>query len=389
MVKYITNEILDEALNKIGKTLFIECFEFCNSREELTTKELNDYIGTLSGHGNLSKNQNFRIGRIQQIFGSGLQYEALRKIIGSTQKKHSKIDESLLKKAEEYLAYETHWLIPSNPKVYDIENAFNSKGFVYWNRSTKIKSGDIVYFYIAKPVQEIRYVARVVSLVSGPEREDDKELWLHDDDYLNSRKSMAVKLVLIGQVPAGQIGLDSLQEAGMKGRIQGPRKFKEPWGPIIIDLAGFSKSESDGSVDSDDLLINELAETDLSFLETIPLETILKTTAFKRDRRAALFALKKSQFRCEVNPEHETFKRRRDGYPYLEPHHLIPLSQQKLFNVSLDRPENIVCLCSHCHNKIHYGKDWDKLVKQLYEDRKELLEKIGIEISFEDLLSFY
>lgn len=46
-----------------------------------------------------------------------------------------------------------------------------------------------------------------------------------------------------------------------------------------------------------------------------------------------------------------------------EPYHLIPISKYKDFdykNCSLDTMENIVSICSHCHNLLHYGKFEDK-----------------------------
>ncbi len=34
---------------------------------------------------------------------------------------------------------------------------------------------------------------------------------------------------------------------------------------------------------------------------------------------------------------------------------MIPISKYKDYNYSLDVMENIVSLCSHCHNLLHYG----------------------------------
>lgn len=59
------------------------------------------------------------------------------------------------------------------------------------------------------------------------------------------------------------------------------------------------------------------------------------------------------------------------------------------FEVSLDVEENIVSLCSNCHNQIHYGKDADKLIAKLYEERKDILKKVGIVISLDRLLAMY
>jgi len=57
--------------------------------------------------------------------------------------------------------------------------------------------------------------------------------------------------------------------------------------------------------------------------------------------------------------------------------------------VNLDRPENIVSLCSSCHNEIHYGKNADQLITYLYHQRKDLLKSKGIDITLEQLLMMY
>lgn len=53
--------------------------------------------------------------------------------------------------------------------------------------------------------------------------------------------------------------------------------------------------------------------------------------------------------------------------------------------------ENIVSLCSHCHNLLHYGKLKDKLpiLKKLYNERKDALVKVGLNISLEELTEYY
>ena len=73
----------------------------------------------------------------------------------------------------------------------------------------------------------------------------------------------------------------------------------------------------------------------------------------------------------------------------MEAHHLIPMSAQNDFENSLDVDANIVCLCPNCHRKLHYGNQIDEELKILYEKRKELLNKSGIMISFEDLIKYY
>lgn len=110
---------------------------------------------------------------------------------------------------------------------------------------------------------------------------------------------------------------------------------------------------------------------------------------YPRDLKVAINALKLSDYKCEINGLHPTFTRKRDGKPYTEPHHLIPLSRHFDFDYNLDVEANIVSLCSHCHNLLHYGNDFEELLRELYEQRKEALAASGILIEFQELLGYY
>ena len=57
----------------------------------------------------------------------------------------------------------------------------------------------------------------------------------------------------------------------------------------------------------------------------------------------------------------------------------------------MDVEENICSLCSVCHDCVHYGTDEEKkkILKKLYNMRKELLEKVGLKISFDELKNYY
>ena len=110
---------------------------------------------------------------------------------------------------------------------------------------------------------------------------------------------------------------------------------------------------------------------------------------FKRNRHLVKQALEKSQYKCDIDRTHKTFITK-NNKPYMEAHHLIPLSSQELFNTSgLDSVANIVCICPNCHRNLHYGKDIIPMLEKIYNERKQALEKSGITITFEELLELY
>ncbi len=61
-----------------------------------------------------------------------------------------------------------------------------------------------------------------------------------------------------------------------------------------------------------------------------------------RDRIIVRQVLSSARFRCEVDPDHTTFITEASGDPYLEGHHLIPLSRQDRFPHSLDVYANLI-----------------------------------------------
>lgn len=110
---------------------------------------------------------------------------------------------------------------------------------------------------------------------------------------------------------------------------------------------------------------------------------------YPRDVIKSKTALKRAAYQCELNCEHKSFIRKSDGHPYMEAHHLIPTSEYQNYEYSLDNLANIVSLCSECHNQIHYGKDTEKLVAELYRKREKELKQAGISITLEKLLEIY
>lgn len=110
----------------------------------------------------------------------------------------------------------------------------------------------------------------------------------------------------------------------------------------------------------------------------------------KRDTRRAADALAHAAFQCEFNNGDRTFLRK-NKKPYTEPHHLIPISKYRDFDYSVDVMENIVSLCSHCHNLLHYGRFEDKkpILEKLYNERKAALHTCGLDLTLEQLEKYY
>ena len=53
------------------------------------------------------------------------------------------------------------WLVPANPKHYDVIHAFDDKDEIDWKQGRGIIVGDTVYLYAAAPVSAILFKCRV------------------------------------------------------------------------------------------------------------------------------------------------------------------------------------------------------------------------------------
>ena len=215
------------------------------------------------------------------------------------------------------------------------------------------------------------------------------------------------KQIIISEELAGKIRAKSVRVSNVRGKN---RKYHEDNQIPVIDLTPYYRfRENHGSNDTviinteqiaDEALISEIQEVALPKVKSdfrykgIPKEKekpmlLQGRLIYPRNKNVSINALMHAKFRCEINADHLTFLRKQTKIPYTEPHHLVPMAYQGCFNVSLDVEENIVSLCCMCHKLIHYGADAVILLEQLYLERRERLESVGIHISLDDLCKMY
>ncbi len=89
------------------------------------------------------------------------------------------IDASFLdtasKKKKDKFRQPKEWLVPANPKYYDIEHAFDNVDEIDWKQGTGIIKGDTVFMYVGAPVSAILYKCKVTE-VDIPYDYEDKNL---------------------------------------------------------------------------------------------------------------------------------------------------------------------------------------------------------------------
>ena len=126
-------------------------------------------------------------------------------------------------------------------------------------------------------------------------------------------------------------------------------------------------------------------------LDSMPNKSLAsQTTRWVRDPQIAKKRMEESGYKCEYDATHSLFTARKTGKPYLEAHHLIPISFQPHFSgKSLDAFPNVFCLCPYCHSAVHHAdiQNVRDMLDKLSQKHAGILDRY--ELGVEDLFRLY
>ena len=118
------------------------------------------------------------------------------------------------------------WLVPANPKYYDIEAAFRENRVIDWKQSSAVRVGDTVYLYVAAPVSAILYRCRAVE-VDIPYRYADE----------NVRMTKLMRIEKLEEYDRGRFTFEVLKRHGVFA-VRGPRSVPERLSEALKSPAG-------------------------------------------------------------------------------------------------------------------------------------------------------
>lgn len=123
----------------------------------------------------------------------------------------------------------------------------------------------------------------------------------------------------------------------------------------------------------------------------LPVLTVEGKESFPRRFNVSAEALIEARYKCVIDESHESFTSKSTLQPYMEAHHIVPMSKQEQFEYELDQAANVVALCPNCHRLVHLGVDIEReeLLSLLFFQRQDRLKKIGIEINFSQIKLMY
>lgn len=113
------------------------------------------------------------------------------------------------------------WIIPCNPKYYDVLGAFNRLDRIDWKQTVKsIDVGDEVFIYVGAPIKAIKFRCKVTK-TNLPEIEiDDSDFVVNGEPYQTYGNHM--ELALLETFDDNKYSLEILRSKGLKSNIQGP-----------------------------------------------------------------------------------------------------------------------------------------------------------------------
>lgn len=130
------------------------------------------------------------------------------------------LDESYLatasRETKQKLRPPKEWLIPSNPKYYDVQTAFEESDEIDWKQGKGIKTGDTVFLYVGAPVSAILYKCRVTE-TDIPFHFDNGEIHM----------SSKMKIKLLKRYAPDQFTFDALGKEYGIFAVRGPRGIPE------------------------------------------------------------------------------------------------------------------------------------------------------------------
>ena len=116
------------------------------------------------------------------------------------------------RKKKEKIRPPKEWIIPANPKYYDIVHAFDDTDEIDWKQGAGIKAGDTVFMYVASPVSAILYKCKVTE-TDIPYKYADENLTI----------SALMKIKLLKRYKPEKFTFDVLKEEYGIYAIRGPR----------------------------------------------------------------------------------------------------------------------------------------------------------------------
>jgi 5-methylcytosine-specific restriction protein A len=161
-------------------------------------------------------------------------------------------------------------------------------------------------------------------------------------------------------------------------KIEAPDRDGQQRNAIVFELVPVAEAEPARSVEPDEA---DLESKSLPELRALALAAAAapkapskesQRTYYVRSAKVKAYVLKRANGHCEACKKAAPFLRK-DGTPYLEPHHL-----KRVADGGPDHPRSVGAVCPTCHRLIHHGEGGSKLNVELEQYVMEIEQAEGL-----------
>lgn len=116
------------------------------------------------------------------------------------------------------------WIVPANPKFYDIEAAFRRQEEITWKQAGTAKAGDIAFMYVGAPVSAVLFKC-LVTEAHIPH--------VYKNENIAMKEIMKIKL--LEKYPQDFMPFARLKELGITA-VRGPRHVTEAFAKVLDNI---------------------------------------------------------------------------------------------------------------------------------------------------------
>lgn len=240
-----------------------------------------------------------------------------------------------------------YWLVPCVKEVYDIDKAIAmNKGYCYW-RDNVFAKGDVVFIYISKPTQCIRYRMTVEETnITETKELMPSSLWPNKILYLNTTfgNNILSKFVLQEKYADSVFPLSSLDAFGL--HIE-PVSTKQISGSLLQHLLSYKEDDFDPAGNPD--MGTDYASEDDLWEGAVDKMFV---NHYERNREAREECIRLKGCRCSICGFDFEKAYGPMGRHFIHVHHVVPISsigKDYKLNVATD----LIPVCPNCHAMLH------------------------------------
>lgn len=207
----------------------------------------------------------------------------------------------------------------------------------------------------------------------------DREIFIDGNPILLVNTESEELRVKIGKEVAELKELRSTSKGGNRYKrilIYSPLVNRQLWQELAISNKQSAKSAISYLLPTSDRdLLDQQVDAIESFIQVAPKgqkkpnRNVKQSNLIDRDPLVKAWILQEAKGVCELCGSNSPFIKN-NGRPYLEVHHVLPLS-----NGGSDTVSNAVGVCPNCHRALHYAKNRHELANGLYKKVSRLVSE--------------